>query len=148
MLFRKKDWLLETGIILGCTLGSPFFGQDGPKPTPLITSQKTLNKKYTVSTFLYTYIDKKGKEVTYNMPPAFLKGQGLTLKHVGVGHVHLAQHAAIPAGSAQAADSSHGPLHSPTQLYQWVDDNGRLQISDQPPAKAMSGVKTYQSSAE
>jgi hypothetical protein len=41
-------------------------------------------------TYLYTYYDSKGNVVINNMPPAYVKGQGLTLRHVGVGHVHLA----------------------------------------------------------
>jgi hypothetical protein len=42
------------------------------------------------TTYLYTYNDRNGNVVINNMPPAFLKGQGLTLRHVGVGHVQLA----------------------------------------------------------
>ncbi len=30
-----------------------------------------------------------------------------------------------------------------TRIYQWTDANGRLQISDQPPAKGTTGVKPY-----
>jgi len=41
-------------------------------------------------TYLYTYFDRNGNTVINNLPPSYLKGQGLTLKHVGVGHVHLA----------------------------------------------------------
>jgi len=41
-------------------------------------------------TYLYTYNDRNGNVVINNMPPAFLQGQGLTLRHVGVGHVRLA----------------------------------------------------------
>jgi len=41
-------------------------------------------------TYLYTYFDKNGNTVINNLPPAYLRGQGLTLKHVGVGHIRLA----------------------------------------------------------
>jgi hypothetical protein len=41
-------------------------------------------------TYLYTYFDKNGNTVINNLPPSYLKGQGLTLKHVGVGHIRLA----------------------------------------------------------
>jgi len=41
-------------------------------------------------TYLYTYNYRNGNVVINNMPPAFLQGQGLTLRHVGVGHVRLA----------------------------------------------------------
>jgi hypothetical protein len=41
-------------------------------------------------TYLYTYYDKNGNTVINNLPPSFLRGQGLTLKHVGVGHIRLA----------------------------------------------------------
>jgi hypothetical protein len=39
-------------------------------------------------TYLYTYFDKNGNTVINNLPPSYMKG--LTLKHVGVGHVRLA----------------------------------------------------------
>jgi hypothetical protein len=42
------------------------------------------------STYLYTYSDRNGNVVINNMPPAFVQGQGLVLRHVGVGHVRLA----------------------------------------------------------
>jgi Transglycosylase SLT domain/Domain of unknown function (DUF4124) len=41
-------------------------------------------------TYLYTYYDKQGRLVINNLPPAYMKGQGLVLKHVGVGRVRLA----------------------------------------------------------
>jgi hypothetical protein len=44
----------------------------------------------TGQTYLYTYLDKNGNTVINNMPPSFVKGQGLVLKHVGVGHIRLA----------------------------------------------------------
>ncbi len=42
------------------------------------------------STYLYTYYDRQGRVVINNLPPSYMQGQGLTLKHVGVGHVRLA----------------------------------------------------------
>jgi len=41
-------------------------------------------------TYLYTYSDRNGTVVINNLPPSYVQGQGLTLRHVGVGHVHLA----------------------------------------------------------
>ena len=42
------------------------------------------------TTYLYTYYDKQGGLVINNLPPSYMKGQGLTLKSVGVGKVRLA----------------------------------------------------------
>lgn len=44
----------------------------------------------TQTTYLYTYYDRNGNMVINNLPPSYTRGQGLTLKHVGVGHVRLA----------------------------------------------------------
>lgn len=41
-------------------------------------------------TYIYTYNDRNGNIVINNLPPSYLQGQGLTLRHVGVGHVRLA----------------------------------------------------------
>ncbi len=41
-------------------------------------------------TYLYTYNDRNGNIIINNMPPSYVQGQGLTLRHVGVGHVRLA----------------------------------------------------------
>lgn len=41
-------------------------------------------------TYLYTYFDRNGNTVINNLPPSYVRGQGLTLKHVGVGHIRLA----------------------------------------------------------
>ncbi len=41
-------------------------------------------------TYLYTYYDRAGNLVVNNLPPSYMRGQGLTLKSVGVGHVRLA----------------------------------------------------------
>jgi len=40
--------------------------------------------------YLYTYYDRNGNVVVNNLPPAYVQGQGLVLRHVGVGHVRLA----------------------------------------------------------
>ena len=42
------------------------------------------------TTYLYTYYDRFGNTVVNNLPPSCTKGQGLILRHVGVGHVRLA----------------------------------------------------------
>lgn len=42
------------------------------------------------TTYLYTYYDRSGRMVVNNLPPSYMQGQGLTLKHVGVGHIRLA----------------------------------------------------------
>ncbi|BDU78490.1 transglycosylase SLT domain-containing protein [Mesoterricola sediminis] len=41
-------------------------------------------------TYLYTYFDKNGNTIINNLPPSYVKGQGLTLKRVGVGQIRLA----------------------------------------------------------
>jgi hypothetical protein len=41
-------------------------------------------------TYLYTYQDARGNTVINNLPPVYVRGQGLVLRHVGVGHVRLA----------------------------------------------------------
>lgn len=41
-------------------------------------------------TYLYTYYDRQGRLVINNLPPSYVKSQGLVLKHVGVGKVRLA----------------------------------------------------------
>ncbi|WP_306590669.1 transglycosylase SLT domain-containing protein [Geothrix sp. 21YS21S-4] len=41
-------------------------------------------------TYLYTYYDRQGRLVINNLPPSYVKSQGLVLKHVGVGRVRLA----------------------------------------------------------
>jgi hypothetical protein len=42
------------------------------------------------SAYIYTYYDRAGKLVVNNLPPSSMAGQGLVLKHVGVGHIRLA----------------------------------------------------------
>jgi hypothetical protein len=44
----------------------------------------------TPETYLYTYYDRNGNMVINNLPPSSTRGQGLILKHVGVGHIRLA----------------------------------------------------------
>ena len=41
-------------------------------------------------TYIYTYYDKSGRIVINNLPPAFVREQGLVLKHVGIAQVRLA----------------------------------------------------------
>lgn len=50
-------------------------------------------------TYLYTYCDKDGRLVINNLPPSSMKGQGLVLKHVGVGKVRLATTPETPSES-------------------------------------------------
>ena len=40
--------------------------------------------------YIYTYYDRSGRLVINNLPPSSVAGQGLVLKHVGVGHIRLA----------------------------------------------------------
>ena len=42
------------------------------------------------TTYLYTYTDRNGNVIINNLPPGFVREQGLILRHVGVGHVRLA----------------------------------------------------------
>jgi hypothetical protein len=42
------------------------------------------------ATYLYTYYDRQGRLIINNLPPGYMRGQGLMLKHVGVGRVRLA----------------------------------------------------------
>ena len=53
-------------------------------------------------TYLYTYYDKAGRLVINNLPPSYMQGQGLVLKHVGIGKVRLA---ITPAEMARALKS-------------------------------------------
>lgn len=53
-------------------------------------------------TYLYTYYDRQGRLVINNLPPSYTRGQGLVLKHVGVGKVRLA---VTPAEMARALKS-------------------------------------------
>ena len=40
--------------------------------------------------YIYTYYDRAGHLIINNLPPSSVAGQGLVLKHVGVGHIRLA----------------------------------------------------------
>ena len=40
--------------------------------------------------YIYTYADKNGHLIINNLPPGAVQGRGLTLQHVGVGHIQLA----------------------------------------------------------
>ena len=70
-------------------------------------------------TYLYTYYDKQGRLVINNLPPAYMKGQGLVLKHVGVGKVRLA------ISSAEMAKALRSPeliaLVDEIALFEGVD---------------------------
>jgi hypothetical protein len=72
-----------------CALGLPLLllalaGQVGFARTPSKASARS------GLTYLYTYYDRQGRLVINNLPPAFMKGQGLVLKGVGVGRVRMA----------------------------------------------------------
>ncbi len=41
-------------------------------------------------TYLYTYYDRQGRLVINNLPPSYMQGKGMVLKHVGVGKIRLA----------------------------------------------------------
>jgi hypothetical protein len=70
----------------------------------------------------------------------------MALLKKGRGGFQLDETALTPGATLQA-DAGRGPSRPPSRLYQWVDGNGRLQISDQPPSKG-TAVKTYEASAE
>ncbi|MDR3683037.1 MAG: transglycosylase SLT domain-containing protein, partial [Geothrix sp.] len=77
-------------------------------------------------TYLYTYYDRQGRLVINNLPPAYMKGQGLVLKHVGVGKVRLA---ISPAEMAKA-------LRSP-ELIAMVDEIALAEGVDRDLARAI-----------
>ncbi len=77
-------------------------------------------------TYLYTYYDPQGRLVINNLPPAYMKGQGLVLKHVGVGKVRLA---ISPAEMARA-------LKSP-ELIALVDEIAQVEGVDTHLARAI-----------
>ncbi len=78
------------------------------------------------ATYLYTYYDKQGRLVINNLPPSYMQGQGLVLKHVGVGKVRLA---ISPAEMAKA-------LKSP-ELIALVDEVARAEGVDTYLARAI-----------
>ena len=59
-------------------------------PSGTATGTKHISHARTGKTYLYTYYDRQGRIVINNLPPSYVQGQGLTLKHVGVGSVRLA----------------------------------------------------------
>lgn len=64
-----------------------------PRPVlilPLLFSLAASAAGRTGKTYLYTYTDARGNTIINNMPPSYVKGQGLTLKRVGVGQITLA----------------------------------------------------------
>ena len=78
------------------------------------------------TTYLYTYYDRQGRLVINNLPPSYTKGQGLVLKHVGVGKVRLA---VTPAEMARA-------LKSP-ELIAMVDEIAQAEGVDAHLARAI-----------
>jgi hypothetical protein len=78
------------------------------------------------NTYLYTYWDKQGRLVINNLPPSYMKGQGLVLKHVGVGKVRLA---ITPMEMAKA-------LRSP-ELIAMVDEIAQVEGVDTHLARAI-----------
>jgi len=81
-------------------------------------------------TYLYTYYDRQGRLVINNLPPAYMKAQGLVLKHVGVGRVRLA---VTPAEMAKA-------LKSP-ELIAMVDEISLAEDPFDPRQNISGGVK-------
>ena len=66
-------------LLLTCLLGPALAG------TPVRRGSAKAGQ-----TYLYTYFDKNGNTVINNLPPTYVRGMGLTLRHVGVGQVRLA----------------------------------------------------------
>jgi hypothetical protein len=77
-------------------------------------------------TYLYTYYDHHGHLVINNLPPSYVRGQGLILKRVGVGRVRLA---VTPAEMAKV-------LRSP-ELIALVDEIAKAQGVDTYLARAI-----------
>ncbi|MBI1751445.1 MAG: transglycosylase SLT domain-containing protein [Acidobacteria bacterium] len=107
--------MLRAALILSATVlalaGTPKASRDFRKPAV---------------TYLYTYYDKQGRLVINNLPPSYMKGQGLVLKHVGVGKVQLA---ITPAEMAKA-------LKSP-ELIALVDEIAQAEGVDNHLARAI-----------
>ena len=82
--------------------------------------------RHTRATYLYTYYDRHGRLVVNNLPPSYVKGQGLILKHVGVGRIRLA---VTPAEMARV-------LRSP-ELIAMVDEIAKAQGVDTYLARAV-----------
>lgn len=82
--------------------------------------------RHSRATYLYTYYDRHGHLVVNNLPPSYVKGQGLILKHVGVGRIRLA---VTPAEMARV-------LRSP-ELIAMVDEIAKAQGVDTYLARAV-----------
>ena len=82
-----RPWLILPLATLALAAGMPRGTREPVKPGV---------------TYLYTYYDKQGRLVINNLPPSYMKGQGMVLKHVGVGKVRLA---VTPAEMAKALRS-------------------------------------------
>lgn len=78
------------------------------------------------ATYLYTYYDPQGRLVINNLPPSFMRGRGLVLKHVGVGRVRLA------VTSAEMAKALKSP-----ELIALVDEIAQSQGVDTYLARAI-----------
>jgi hypothetical protein len=70
---------------------------------PCLIGPRLLGAERRGQVYLYTYFDRNGNTVINNLPPSYVRGQGLTLRHVGVGHVKLA------ISSAQMAQVLRSP---------------------------------------
>ncbi|MBK9797321.1 MAG: transglycosylase SLT domain-containing protein [Holophagaceae bacterium] len=106
-----RPLLLLSLATLALVAGSPRVSKDPVRPGV---------------TYLYTYYDPQGRLVINNLPPAYMKGQGLVLKHVGVGKVRLA---VTPAEMARA-------LKSP-ELIALVDEIAQVEGVDTHLARAI-----------
>jgi hypothetical protein len=84
--------MLRTGLV--CSLAALALCAGTPK-----AAKESLRPGIT---YLYTYYDPQGRLVINNLPPSYVKGQGLVLKHVGIGKVRLA---VTPAELAKALRS-------------------------------------------
>jgi hypothetical protein len=109
LMLRPALILPLAALALGA--GMPKVGKDPVKPGV---------------TYLYTYYDPQGRLVINNLPPSYTKGQGLVLKHVGVGKVRLA---VTPAEMARA-------LKSP-ELIALVDEIAKVEGVDTYLARAI-----------
>ena len=56
----------------------------------LVLAHAPVQAKPGGTAYLYTYYDRNGNTVVNNLPPSYTRGQGLILRHVGVGHIRLA----------------------------------------------------------
>lgn len=93
---------------------------------PLLRAARAPKANQPGTTYLYTYYDRQGRLVINNLPPSYMKGQGLVLKHVGVGKVRLA---VTPTEMAKA-------LRSP-ELIALVDEIAQAEGVDTHLARAI-----------